>query len=65
MQMNDLYYIELLDLDNNLYIYKQDLALNYPKGLICHKTTKSQPNVNFLGDIIVYIYIYIYIMLCL
>ena len=31
-----------LSVDNNMYIFKEDLALHYPQELICHKTTESE-----------------------
>ena len=36
-------------------MYKQDLALNYTKRLICHQTKQKQISY-------IYIYIYIYIL---
>ena len=34
-----------------IYIYKQDLALDNPQELICHKTTKPNLKLSHLKDI--------------
>ena len=53
------------DVTNKLFAYKsymheQDLALNNPEGLICHKTKPTnQPTKHIYTYIYIYIYIYI------
>ena len=54
MQTNELWLVLKLlptnySFTNNIYliyIYKHDLALNNPQGLICHKTLTNKPTMH-------------------
>ena len=48
----------------NIFMEKQDLAVNELQGLICHKIQPTNQPTNLALSLSVYVYIYIYMCVC-